>query len=150
VKVKPWQARPCSRVNLSLIEKLLYPARVALWRTKSCLGRGAPAWPMTVEVSHHVDASEADADGFHDYHYEYEIYEFTDGVRTLLARAYSDEPEMAALMRWYTGKHSYWLKKRDLHHPLFLEAMAYLRMAGKSKLDWFDRKSGSYVPLNDA
>jgi hypothetical protein len=105
---------------------------------------------MTVEVSHHVDASEADADGFHDYHYEYEIYEFTDGVRTLLARAYSDEPEMAALMRWYTGKHSYWLKKRDLHHPLFLEAMAYLRMAGKSKLDWFDRKSGSYVPLNDA
>jgi hypothetical protein len=50
-------------------------------------------------------------------------------------------------MRWYTGKHSYWLNKRDLRHPLFIEAAAYLRTVGKSKLDWLDRKSGSYVPL---
>jgi hypothetical protein len=96
VKVTPWRARPCSRVNLSQIERLLYPARVALWRAKSGHGRGAPAWPMMVEVSHHVDAPEPDADGFYDYRYEYEIYEFTDGVRTLLARAYSDEPEKGA------------------------------------------------------
>ncbi len=115
VKMMPWQARPCSHVNLSQIERLLYPAKVALWRTKSSLGRGAPAWPMTVEVSHHVDAS---------------------------------EPDQAALMGWNRVKHGYWLKKRDLRHPLFLGAMAYLRMAGKSKLDWLDRKSGSYVPLN--
>ncbi len=102
---------------------------------------------MMVEVSHHVDASEPDADGFYDYHYEYEIYEFTDGVRTLLARAYCDERGQAALMGWRKGVHRHLLTKRDLHHPLFLEAMAYLRMAGKSKLDWLDSKSGSYVQI---
>ena len=143
----PCQARPCWHVNLSLIKQLLYPARVALWRTKSSLGRGAPAWPMTVKVSHHVDASEPDADGFYDYHYEYDVYEFTDRVRTLLARAYSDEPDQAALMGWNKGGNNRLLTKRDLGHPLFLEAAAYLRTAGKSKLDWLDRKSRAYVPL---
>jgi hypothetical protein len=102
---------------------------------------------MTVEVAHHVDASEPDADGFYHYHYEYEIYKFTDGVMTLLARAYSDEPGQAALMGWNEGSNNRLLRRRDLRHPLFLEAVAYFRRAGKYKLDWLDKESRSYQPI---
>ncbi|WP_311044002.1 hypothetical protein [Rhizobium bangladeshense] len=109
---------------------------------------------MTVEVAHHVDASEPDADGFNHYHYEYEIYKFTDGVMTLLARAYSDEPGQAALMGWNEGIKNRLLTKRDLRHPLFLEAVAYFRRAGKYKLDWLDKKKAdpiyqSSIGMND-
>jgi hypothetical protein len=104
---------------------------------------------MTMEMSHHIDASEPDADGFYEYHYECDVYEFTDGVMTLRARAYSDEPESAALMGWNKGKKGYRLTKRDLHHPLILEAAACLRTAGKTKIDWLDRNSRAYVPLID-
>ena len=105
---------------------------------------------MTAEVSHHVDASEPDEDGFYAYHYEYDIYEFSDGVMTLIARAYLDEPGSAALIGWSRGKHSYPLRKRDLYHPLVLKAARYLRKIGKPKLDWLDRKSKAYVPLDDS
>ncbi|RCS22118.1 hypothetical protein DUT91_19130 [Phyllobacterium salinisoli] len=134
---------------MSPIEKLIYPARVALWRTRSVLGLSVPSWPLTVEVSHHIDASGPDPEGFHDYHYEYDVFEFTDGFATLLARAYSDEPEKAALMVWSKGPNNHLLAKRDLHHPLFIQAAAYLRKTGKSRLDWRDRNSRAYVPLND-
>ncbi|WFU90471.1 hypothetical protein QA644_31345 (plasmid) [Rhizobium sp. CC1099] len=129
------------------IEKLFYRAEVALWRIKAVLGRDGTAWPMTVEVSHHIDASEPDADGFCDYHYEYDVFEFTDGSVTFLARAYSDEPEKAAMMARIEGQDHHLLTKRDLRHPLFLEAAAYLRAGGKTDLDWLDRRSRAYVPL---
>lgn len=136
-------------MNLLRIELLFYPARVALWRTRALLGRDGTAWPMTVEVSHHIDASEPDAEGFYDYHYEYDydVFEFTDGVVTFLARAYSDEPEKAAMMTRTEGKRHHLLTKRDLRHPLFLQAAAYLRTVGKSDLDWLDRRSRAYIPL---
>ncbi len=120
---------------------------MALWRTRALLGRRGTAWPMTVEVSHHIDASEPDAEGFCDYHYEYDVFEFTDGVVTFLARAYSDEPEKVAMMTRTEGKGYRHLTRRDVHHSLFLEAAAYLRTVGKSDLDWLDRRSGAYVPL---
>lgn len=134
-------------MNLLRIELLFYRARVALWRTRVLLRRGDTAWPMGVEVSHHIDASEPDVEGFYDYHYEYDVFEFTDGVVTFLARAYSDEPERAAMMTRTEGKRYHLLTKRDLRHPLFLTAAAYLRTVGKSHLDWLDRRSGAYVPL---
>lgn len=104
---------------------------------------------MTMAMSHHIDASEPDVDGFYEYYYEYDVFEFTDGVMTLLVRSYSDEPEMAALMGWNKGKKSYRLTKRDLLHPLILEAAAFLRTTGKSKIDWLDRNSRAYVSLID-
>ena len=104
---------------------------------------------MTVGVSHHDDAAEPDDDGLYTYHYEYEIYEFSDGVMTLIARAYLDEPGSAALIGWSKGKHRYPLRKRDLSHPLVLKAATYLRKIGNPKLDWLDRRSKGYVPLDD-
>jgi hypothetical protein len=102
---------------------------------------------MTVEVSHHIDASDPDADGFCDYRYEYDVFEFTDASVTFLARAYSDEPEKAAMMARIEGQDHHLLTKRDLRHPLFIKAAAYLRASGKTDLDWLDRRSRAYVPL---
>ena len=45
---------------------------------------------MQVEFSHHIDASEADAEGFYEYYYEYDIYRFTLGGLSLVVRSYSD------------------------------------------------------------
>ena len=41
---------------------------------------------MQVEFSHHIDASEADAEGFYEYYYEYDIYCFTLGGLSLVVR----------------------------------------------------------------
>lgn len=98
---------------------------------------------MKVDVSHHVDASEPDAEGLHDYHYEYDIFTFSDGTTWLAARAYADEPQRAAFMT----SNSHALTVQDLHHPLFVEAVAYLRAAGKRELSWFCASESRYIPI---
>lgn len=57
---------------------------------------------MHIECTHHIDASEPDEDGMHEYYYEYDMYRFTDGALCLVARSYSDEPDEAQLSasRW--------------------------------------------------
>jgi hypothetical protein len=117
---------------------------LALWGS---MARGGTARSMKVEISHSIDASEPNASGFYEYHYEYDMFEFTDGITIFWVRSYNDEPEKAALMaRDKRGKRGL-LTKRDLRHPLLLEAVAYLRAAGKSELVWLDRKSQSYLPF---
>jgi hypothetical protein len=54
---------------------------------------------MQVEFSHHIDASEADAEGFYEYYYEYDIYRFTLGGLSLVVRSYSDTSEQASVLR---------------------------------------------------
>ncbi len=98
---------------------------------------------MKVDVSHHVDVSEPNAEGFHDYHYEYDIFTFSDGATWYTARAYSDTPHAASFMT----SDSHALTVRDLHHPLFVEATAYLRAAGKTELSWLSAAESRYIPL---
>lgn len=132
-----------------MFEKLSYRFRVALWRV-SFFRRNASPWPLKVEVSHHIDASEADGDGFYAYYYEYDVYEFSDEVMILTARAYVDEPAKAALIGWANGERSCRLKKRDLDHPLVLSAIEYLQRAGKSELYWLSAKGRGYVRFSSA
>ena len=54
---------------------------------------------MQVECSHHIDASEADAEGFYEYYYEYDIYRFMLGSLSLVVRSYSDTCEQASVLR---------------------------------------------------
>lgn len=98
---------------------------------------------MQVDVSHHVDASEPDTEGFHGYHYEYDIFTFSDSATWYTARAYSDTPHAASFMT----SDSHALTVQDLHHPLFVEAAAYLRAAGKTELSWLSATEGRYIPL---
>ena len=45
---------------------------------------------MDVQITHHVDASEPDAQGMYDYRYEYDLYTFREGGLALVARSYTD------------------------------------------------------------
>lgn len=52
---------------------------------------------MQVSIDHRVDASEADADGMHEYIYSYDEFSFTRNGTTVCARSYRDEPHVATL-----------------------------------------------------
>ena len=105
---------------------------------------------MKVEVSHHIDASEPDAQGFHDYHYEYDIFTFSDGDVSFLARAYTDQPNEASFMARHVADRRHLLTERDLQNPLLLEAQDYLRAAGKTDLNWLDGERSEYRPIAPA
>ena len=109
--------------------------------------RDRPA--MNVAISHHIDASEPDEKGFHDYHYEYDIYRFSRADRTYVARSYVEEPDRAAFLSRLQGDESHLLSAADLTHPLLLEAVDYLRTAGKTTIERLSESEG-YVPLEIA
>jgi hypothetical protein len=69
---------------------------------------------MQVECSHHIDASEADAEGFYEYYYEYDIYRFTLGGLSLVVRSYSDTSEQASVLRLEEAGKSRPLQPKDL------------------------------------
>ncbi|GGB05624.1 hypothetical protein GCM10011491_37130 [Brucella endophytica] len=102
---------------------------------------------MKIEVSHHIDASEPDAEGFHTYHYEYDVYRFSDGDTTYLGRAYTDEPDCASFQGRSQAGRDYRLTTHDLHHPLFNEAAEHLRKLGKTNLSWLKDRVG-YVSID--
>jgi len=83
-----------------------------------------------------LDASEPDEAGFHEYHYEYYIYQFSDGEESFFARSYSDKPHEAHFLNTEKSGRPRPLTNKDLDSPLFLEAQAYLRQAGKTALSW--------------
>jgi hypothetical protein len=101
---------------------------------------------MDVTVSHHIDASEPDADGMHEYHYEYDIHEFSRAGRTYVARSYVDEPQSVAFLSVREGGTSQLLRSSDLTHPLLVAAVDHLRSAGKTRVDRLSDPEG-YVPL---
>ncbi len=105
--------------------------------------------PMNVEISHHIDASDPNPEGFYDYHYEYDIYVFSDGPLSYVVRAYTDQPVQAAFMSVSEGSGKRLLRSRDFRRPLFAEAVAYLRNAGKTDLSWLSEKRGGYFPIAD-
>ncbi|MSS75767.1 MAG: hypothetical protein EXR90_02455 [Methyloglobulus sp.] len=48
---------------------------------------------MHIEKTHHVDASEPDADGLYEWRYEYDLYSFSDVSIFVVARTYVSEPD---------------------------------------------------------
>lgn len=43
---------------------------------------------MQVNCTYHLDASDTDEAGFHEYHYEYYIYQFSDGEEFFCTQLY--------------------------------------------------------------
>ena len=108
---------------------------------------------MTVRVSidHYVDASDADADGMHDWHYEYDVYRFSRGWRSFVARGYTDEPGRIAFLLCEVKVFGVYrrrlLSSADLKSSLFGAAVAHLRGLGITS---FDRLTNiGYVPIED-
>jgi len=104
---------------------------------------------MDVEITHHIDASDPDENGYYDYFYEYDIYRFFNGRSAFVARSYVDTPDEVHFLKCGIGSEERLLSVRDLREPLFVEACGYLRKLGKSQLNWLDRKAGDYRSLPD-
>jgi hypothetical protein len=96
--------------------------------------------PMEVERVRHLDCSEPDKFGMHEYYYEWDDYWFTDGALFLLARSHTDEPEEADFMGINLDGESREIALTDLSHPLFIAAYAYLLTEGKVKFNRFTGK----------
>lgn len=102
---------------------------------------------VQVECSHHIDASEADAEGFYEYYYEYDIYRFTLGGLSLVVRSYSDTCEQASVLRLEEAGKSRPLQPKDLKNPLLQQAREHLQNLGKQELRWFNPRHARYDPL---
>ena len=98
---------------------------------------------MKVEKTHHVDASEPDADGDYDYYYEYDIYRFSMNGQVLIARAYSDEPNEASFQGFAVPKEKNALIRSDLDLEITLAAKDYLETEGKTEIRWLS--NGGYA-----
>lgn len=106
-------------------------------------------WCFTVDLvtTHHVDADEPDEHGGCHYYYEYDVYGFSEGDVTLMARAYVDSADEAHFLSVTLCGKRRLLRDADLETPLFLEAVAYLRNVGKHKLTWLSGRGNGYEPV---
>jgi hypothetical protein len=100
---------------------------------------------MKVETSHHLDASEPDADGMYEWHYEFDLYRFSDGGVTFVARSYVEEPEQAHFINADVDGKARLITEHELAQPLFVAALAYLREIGKTRIELLGAKG--YAPL---
>ena len=99
---------------------------------------------MKIERVRHVDSSEPDDAGMYDYHYEYDIYRFTKGENSFVARSYTDDPGEAHFLRAEHKGIQRGLVDVDLTRPLFLAALAHLRQEGKATLRWLSGRGDGY------
>ena len=101
---------------------------------------------MNVETTHHVDASEPDANGMYEYRYEYDVFSFSDGRVALVARSYNNEVE-AHFLRLEVDGAPRLLTRADLKLPLFASAAEYLRSLGKEQINWLSGRGNGYEPV---
>lgn len=121
-------------------------ARTCAWSSNARKVTGGDV-PVQVERARHVDCSEPDASGAVDYHYEYDLYRFTQGARCLVARSYVDTPDEAHFLGIEVDGKSRLLKRADMQHPLCLFAQAQLRREGKQQLRWLSGRGNGYEPV---
>ena len=101
---------------------------------------------MKVEQTHHIDASDRDANGLYDWYYEYHLYRFSDGERTLVARSYTDGTEEAHFLRFEVQKKPLGVTAKDIDDPLLKQATLHLRSIGKVSIKYLGPEG--YAPLH--
>ncbi|WP_439858544.1 hypothetical protein [Pseudomonas syringae] len=100
---------------------------------------------ILMERYHHIDASEQDKDGLYDYYYEYDMYYFTEGTLSLVARCYTDDADEANFMGIEFDGYDRALEPDDRSLPLVNAALAQLKADGKTKFFTFTGKG--YQPV---
>jgi hypothetical protein len=100
---------------------------------------------MRVEITHHIDCSEQDADGFYDWYYEYDLYSFVDGETELVARSYTTDQEKAQVISINKNGVRVSLSSKDIQLSIVSEAVKHLRAAGKSEISWLSE--AGYISL---
>lgn len=101
---------------------------------------------MRVEQSHHIDASEPDSNGKHRFRYEYDIFQFTDGERVLVARSYTDTSSEAHFLRIEVPGKDDESPADHLNDPLLKEAARHLRSLGKTDLRYLGYEGYLQLP----
>jgi hypothetical protein len=99
---------------------------------------------LEVIITHHVDASEKNAQDFYDFYYEYDLFYFIEHDVTLIARSYKSEANNAHFLRLESAGRHQAIGADDLTSALFIEAANYLRKAGKQNLEWLSGRVGGY------
>ncbi|WP_449465474.1 hypothetical protein [Stenotrophomonas humi] len=102
---------------------------------------------MQIERVRQLDSSDPDESGMYDYHYEYDIYRFTEGPISFIARSYTDKPDEAHFLSIETDGSRRLLVDADLKHPLFNVAKSHLRSEGKTDLHWLSGRGDGYEPV---
>ena len=99
---------------------------------------------MKVEVTRQIDSSEVDQNGFYDWYYEYDIYEFFDnGSLKVRARSYTDESEEVSIMS-IKGKEK--IKSNDLGSPFLIKVLQHLiKNEKKEKIKYLGQSGYSLV-----
>ena len=101
---------------------------------------------MKIETTHHIDCSEKSADGFYEWYYEYDLFRFSEGSLTLVARGYTDSPEEAHFLRFEKDGAILKISEADLRTPLAISATDYLRSKGRKKIDWLGPVGYETIP----
>lgn len=137
--------------------KLLFKSSIKRWMKNTFSrddGRNRelkPEWTsqgpgaICMERYHHIDAGTQDKDGFYDYYYEYDMYYFTEGTLSLVARCYTDDAERADFMGIEFDGYDRALEPDDRSLPLVSAALAQLQADGKTKFFTLNRKG--YEPI---
>lgn len=100
---------------------------------------------MHVHISHHVGASEQDAEGFYDYYYAYDILVLSETELFLVARSYTDKPDEVHFLRVEAYGERRLLTECDMKNTLLAESASYLREHGKIEINWLS--SSGYQPI---
>lgn len=95
---------------------------------------------MRVETTHFVDEVPGQR-------YEYDLFRFSDGSITVVARGYSSHPTEAHFLRIESATSHVGLTRVDLTRPLLQKAAAYLRSVGRTSLEWLNQDGSGYEPL---
>ena len=103
---------------------------------------------MHVEITHHIDCDKENADGLHEWHYEYDLFRFSEGTFTLVARSYTDTPEEAHFIRLEKEGQRVSLTETALQTPLAEEATRHLQSLRKAKVNWLSPTG--YFPVSVA
>jgi len=101
---------------------------------------------MKIETTHHIDCSEKSADGFYEWYYEYDLFRFSEGNLTLVARGYTDSPEKAHFLRFEKEGVIVKISEADLRTPLAIAATIHLRSKGREKIDWLGPVGYETIP----
>lgn len=102
---------------------------------------------ITIHISHHIDASQRNAQGDYDWFYEYDVIEFTDQASSikLTARSDANTPFEANFLD-LKNQHAQQIAIDDQLQAMFKFAIAYLKILGKTKINYLSEYGYALQP----
>ncbi len=100
---------------------------------------------MKTSEEHIIDASDQDENGFYEYYYEYDKYEFAFNKLTLIAKSYKDEDDEASFFASVVNGKREMVLNEHISSPEMEQAVRYLQAKGKNKFTVLTEQG--YIPI---